>query len=101
MSHVDYSRGKEESIRFLFKSKSCSHNRRQKRRHKRKNFDRAHCSYQQAFVIDKCKSKSSWLREEDALVCACYASKLIGPCRVYKCDLCGMYHLTTQIEMPA
>lgn len=97
MCHIDYSQEWRTSERYVFKSKVGRHISRQNKRHDRRKEDFTDLTPQQVFEIKKCKSKSSYPTEEDALLAGLYASNLVGACRAYKCDICGHYHLTTQI----
>lgn len=65
-------------------------------RHKKLASDKA--SRAEIFELRVCGKKSLYFTEGDALVGALEASKLVGPCRVYKCPYCGHWHITTQLE---
>ena len=98
MCHVDYSQDWKKSLRYTFKPKqSFSKIEKQRKRHSRKNSDFSEMTNKEVFEITHCKAKSTYSNKEDALVAAYNASRLIGACRVYKCDMCGKYHLTTQV----
>lgn len=98
MCHVDYSHDWEKSPRFMFKSKTGRKSLKQRKRHERLDCDLTQLSNDHYFELTRCKAKSSYTTETEAWVMAYKASHLIGPCRVYKCPMCGKYHLTTEVE---
>lgn len=67
-------------------------------RRKRLTSDTTGCSASQKFYLEKCRGKSVYYTKNEAVAGAVSASRLIGACRIYKCQICGHYHLTTKIE---
>ena len=99
MSHVDYSRDWKKSQRYIFRSKNGRYKAlKQRKRHERLKQDTSHLTHDEWFELTRCKAKSIYADIGVAFDAAIDASRLIGPCRVYKCPICGEYHLTSHIE---
>ena len=69
-----------------------------RKRHGCAHVDMTHYSKGAAFILTRCRGKSLYRNKDEAIAGAVAASRLIGACRIYKCPICGYYHLTTQIE---
>lgn len=55
-------------------------------------------SYDDWRRVKGCNSKLRYETEEEVIAACISYSRAHGPCRYYRCDTCGGYHLTSQVN---